>query len=124
MQKVSYRIQLIMKELRKRTIKLYQKDNGDCPVISWLESLNDSVRYRVKSRLARVSLGNLGEYKMLGDSLGELKFKFGSGYRLYFSEIDGEIILLLCGGDKSSQKKDIKLAREYLNNYLGSIDHG
>ena len=45
---------------------MYQKDNGDCPVINWLESLQDSVRYRVKSRLARVSLGNLGEYKSWG----------------------------------------------------------
>ena len=106
-----------MKEIKKRTIKLYQKDNGECPVIEWLESLDDSIRYRVKSRLARVSLGNLGEYKMLGDSLGELKFKFGSGYRVYFGEFEGEIILLLCGGDKATQKKDIKLAKEYLADY-------
>lgn len=48
-----------MKEIKKRTIKLYQKDNGECPVIQWLESLDDSIRYRVKSRLARVCLGNL-----------------------------------------------------------------
>lgn len=107
-----------MKEIKKRTIKLYQKDNGECPVIEWLESLDDSIRYRVKSRLARVSLGNLGEYKILGDSLGELKFKFGSGYRVYFGEFEGEIILLLCGGDKATQKKDIKLAKEYLADYV------
>ncbi len=107
-----------MKEIRKRTIKLYQKDNGECPVIEWLENLDDSIRYRVKSRLARVSLGNLGEYKMLGDSLGELKFKFGSGYRVYFGELEGQIVLLLCGGDKATQKKDIKLAKEYLADYV------
>lgn len=65
-----------------------------------------------------MSLGNLGEYKILGDNLGELKFKFGSGYRVYFAEFDGEIILLLCGGDKATQKKDIKLANEYLADYL------
>jgi putative addiction module killer protein len=103
-----------MKEIKRKIIKLYQKGNGECPVIHWLESLDDSIRYRIKSRFARVSLVNLGEYKMLGDSLGELKFKFGSGYRIYFGEFDGEIILLLCGGDKASQKKDIKLAKEYL----------
>lgn len=107
-----------MKETKRKTIKLYQKDNGECPVIEWLESLDDSIRYRVKSRLARVSLGNLGEYKMLEDSLGELKFKFGSGYRVYFGEFEGEIILLPCGGDKATQKKDIKLAKEYLADYV------
>ena len=107
-----------MKEIKKRTIKLYQKDNGECPVIEWLESLDDSIRYRVKSRLARASLGNLGEYKILGDGLGELKFKFGSGYRVYFGDFEGEIVLLLCGGDKATQKKDIQLAKEYLANYV------
>ncbi len=49
------------------------------------------MRYRVKLRLARIHLGNLGEYKMLGDGLGELKFNFGSGYRSYFSEFKEEI---------------------------------
>lgn len=107
-----------MKEIRRKTIKLYQKDNGECPVIQWIESLDDSIRYRIKSRFARVSLGNLGEYKMLGEGLGELKFKFGSGYRVYFGEFDGKIILLLCGGDKATQKKDIKLAKEYLADYV------
>ena len=63
-----------MKEIKRKTIKMYQTDDGECPVISWLESLDNSMRYRVKSRLARVHLGNLGEYKMLGDGLGELKF--------------------------------------------------
>ena len=113
-----------MKEIRKKTIKMYQKDDGNCPVITWLESLDDSMRYRIKSRLARVYLGNLGEYKMLGDGLGELKFKFGSGYRIYFGECEDEIILLLCAGDKSSQKRDIKLAKSYLNDYLGGNKHG
>ena len=102
---------------------MYQKDNGECPIIQWMESLDDALRLRVKSRLARVSLGNLGEYKMLGDRLGELKFKFGSGYRVYFSEFDGEIILLLCAGDKGTQKKDIKLARHYLEDYLQGDNH-
>lgn len=113
-----------MREIKRKTIKLYQKDNGECPITLWLESLDDAIRYRIKSRLARVSLGNLGEYKMLGDSLGELKFKFGSGYRIYFSEFNGKIILLLSGGDKATQQKDIKLAKEYLDDYLRGNEHG
>lgn len=113
-----------MREIQRKTITMYQADNGECPVVSWLESLDSSTRYRIKSRLARVALGNLGDYKMLGNSLGELRFKFGAGYRIYFGEINGEIILLLCGGDKGTQKKDIKIARHYLDDYLQGDNHG
>ncbi|HHW4979441.1 TPA: type II toxin-antitoxin system RelE/ParE family toxin [Legionella anisa] len=113
-----------MKEIKRKTIKIYQKDNGDCPFISWLESLDATIRYRIKSRLARVAIGNLGEYKTLGDGISELKFKFGSGYRIYYSERDDVIVLLLCAGDKKTQSKDIKLAKEYLNDYLEGENHG
>jgi putative addiction module killer protein len=113
-----------MKELKRKTIKIYQKDSGDCPFILWLESLDATIRHRIKSRLARVAIGNLGEYKILGDGVNELKFKFGSGYRIYYSELDDVIVLLLCAGDKKTQSKDIKLAKEYLNDYLGGDNHG
>lgn len=102
---------------------MYQRDDGDCPVVSWLESLDPVVRQRIKARLARVALGNLGEYKILADGVSELKFKFGSGYRLYFSEVNGALVLLLCGGDKKTQNNDIKLAKIYLNDYLRGEDH-
>ncbi|ARB93026.1 addiction module killer protein [Legionella longbeachae] len=113
-----------MKEIKRKTIKIYQKDNGDSPFISWLESLDTAMRHRIKSRLARVAIGNLGEYKLLGDGISELKFKFGSGYRIYYSELDDVIILLLSAGDKKTQSRDIKLAKEYLNNYLEGENHG
>lgn len=115
---------MIMKEHKRKTIKIYQKDNGDCPFISWLESLDSIVRHRIQSRLARVTLGNLGEYKALDDGIGELKFKFGSGYRVYYSEFEDVIVLLLCAGDKKSQNKDIKRAKEYLKDYLEGENHG
>lgn len=113
-----------MKAIKNRTIKIYKKEDGESPFVSWLESLDKMIRYRIKTRLDRVKLGNLGEYKLLGDSLGELKFVFGSGYRVYYGEVEGEIILLLSGGDKKSQTKDIKLAREYLSHYLRGKSHG
>ncbi|WP_412758177.1 type II toxin-antitoxin system RelE/ParE family toxin [Legionella bozemanae] len=113
-----------MKEIKRKTIKIYQKDNGDCPFISWLESLDAAIRHRIQSRLARVAIGNVGEYKVLGDGISELKFKFGSGYRIYYSERDDVIVLLLCAGDKKTQSKDIKLAKEYLNDYLEGENHG
>jgi putative addiction module killer protein len=60
---------------------------------------------------------------MLGEGLAELKFQFGSGCRIYFSEFKGEIILLLCTGDKGSQAKDIKIARAYLEDFLRGNNH-
>lgn len=59
----------------------------------------------------------------LSDNINELKFKFGSGYRIYYSELDDIILLLLCGGDKKTQSKDIKMAKDYLNDYLQGEDH-
>ncbi len=59
-----------------------------------------------------------------GDGINELKFKFGSGYRIYYSELDDVIVLLLCAGDKKTQSKDIKLAKEYLIDYLKGENHG
>lgn len=113
-----------MKEIKRKTIKIYQKDSGECPFISWLESLDAAIRHRIQSRLARVAVGNLGEYKVLGDGVGELKFKFGAGYRIYYSEMNDVIVLLLCAGDKKTQSKDIKLAKEYLKDYLQGENHG
>ena len=72
---VSYGIQSTMQSIKRKTIKIYQKDNGDCPFIVWLESLDPTIRHRVQSRLARVVTGNFGEYKILGDGINELKFK-------------------------------------------------
>ena len=108
-----------MPQVKRRKIEMYQRDDEDCPVVSWLESLDNMSRHRIKSRLARVAIGNLGEYKVLGDGVNELKFNFGSGYRLYYSEVQDTVVLLLCGGDKKTQVKDIKLAKEYLKDYLG-----
>ena len=113
-----------MKAIKQRMIKIYQRDNGENPVVSWMESLDSSIRYRIKSRLTRVTQGNFGDHEPLGDGLYELKFKFGSGYRIYYSEVHDEIILLLCGGDKKTQSKDIKLARTYLTDYLQEENHG
>lgn len=107
-----------MEAIKRKTIKMYQKAKDVCPFVTWLESLDATVRYRIKSRLARVALGNLGDYKNLGSGVCELKFKFGSGYRVYFSILDDVIVLLLCGGDKKTQIKDIERAKAYLKDYL------
>ena len=79
----------------------------------WFARLRDTVaKARILVRLRRMSLGNLGEYRELGDDVCELKFHFGPGYRVYYTIRNGEIVILLAGGDKSSQSRDIEKAKE------------
>ena len=85
------------------------------PAIEWLKGIDTTFRRRINSRLTRiVENGNFGDFKQLDDNISELRFNFGSGYRIYFSEIGDIIILLLCAGDKKLQSNDIKKAKEYL----------
>jgi len=75
------------------------------------------VRALIRKRLNRVRMGNLGDCRSVGDGVKELRIAFGPGYRVYFGE-DGEtIVVLLCGGDKSSQEADIRRAKEYWIDY-------
>lgn len=83
----------------------------------WFDSLKDTKgKARINARLRRVELGNFGDAEPVGDNVSELRFFFGSGYRIYFMQHGDEIIVLLAGGDKSTQSKDIdkalKLAKE------------
>ncbi len=78
----------------------------------WLKRLRDlNARAAVLKRMARVVSGNLGDYKSVGGGVLELRIDYGPGYRVYFAIQGNEIILLLIGGDKSTQKTDIKLAQ-------------
>jgi len=78
----------------------------------WFSRLRDVVaRSRILVRLRRVSLGNFGEYRELGDDVCELKFHFGPGYRVYYTIRNGELVILLAGGDKSTQSRDIAKAK-------------
>ena len=82
----------------------------------WFGKIKDSATKRkVLARLARVENGNLGDFKQLHANLFELRFFFGSGFRIYYTIRDNRIILLLVGGDKSSQKNDIQKAKNLLN---------
>ena len=77
----------------------------------WLKDLKDiRAAARVEIRIARVEAGNLGDVKFF-DGIGELRIDYGPGYRVYFVQRGKVLVILLCGGDKSSQKADIKKAR-------------
>ncbi|SFT67518.1 putative addiction module killer protein [Lishizhenia tianjinensis] len=80
----------------------------------WLRKLKDlRAKAKILFRIQKLERDeHFGECKQLGDGLHELKINYAKGYRIYFKEVDGKIILLLMGGDKSTQQKDIKKARE------------
>ena len=80
---------------------------------SWITGLKDlKMRLRIAERLRRIQeTGSLGDYKDNGDGLGELRFHFGPGYRVYFCRRGSEIVILLGGGDKGSQSRDIRAAK-------------
>jgi putative addiction module killer protein len=87
-------------------IEYYRDDNGKAPFLEWLYSLRDKVAvYRVRARIDRVELGNFGMVKSLGDGVSELKIDHGPGYRVYYAMSGKTVVLLLVGGDKSTQKK-------------------
>src|SRR5579863_218256 len=109
----------MIRVIRKKDIEIYTAKDGKKPFIEWLESLKDKQsKYRIKERLDRVALGNMGDYKSLDNGVMEMRFTFGSGYRIYYGEEGEKVILLLCGGDKSSQKKDIQKAHLFWDDYL------
>ena len=77
----------------------------------WINGLRDRVtRARIQVRVDRLVHGNPGQHRNLTDGVSELKIDIGPGYRVYYTERNGEIIILLAGGDKSSQAQDIKQA--------------
>ena len=88
--------------MRAQTTKVY---------LDWINSLNDRVgRARIQVRVDRLVHGNPGQHRALTDGVCELKIDFGPGYRVYYTERSGVVVVLLAGGDKSSQQKDIKTA--------------
>lgn len=89
-----------------KTTQIYQK---------WVLKIKDeNLKVRLASRLRRLKAGNFGDVKSVGEGVSELRIDYGQGYRIYFTKQGETIVLLLCGGDKSTQEKDIKKAKEML----------
>lgn len=107
-----------MRDVRPRIIDFYQIPNGPEPFTRWLLSIRDtSIQRRIQARLTSVRDGNLGDHRAVGGGVWELRLDFGAGYRIYFGQVDTTIVLLLCGGDKSSQQRDIERAKNYWIEY-------
>ncbi|MDR3276828.1 MAG: type II toxin-antitoxin system RelE/ParE family toxin [Treponema sp.] len=79
----------------------------------WYQKLHDiQAKARIKARIRRLSLGNRGDCKPIGNGLSELRIHYGQGYRVYFNDTGRGITILLCGGDKSTQQADIENAKK------------
>ena len=102
----------------KYEVKVYETAPGRSPFDEWINNLKDAeAQITIDLRIGRVKLGNLGKCESVGGGVYELKNYVGPGYRVYFGLIGLTVVLLLCGGDKRTQKKDIKRAQKYLQDF-------
>ncbi len=101
-----------------KTVIIYRDSADNEPFTNWLNSLRDrTTRRRILQRLLRVESGHYGDYKPVGEGVNELRLFFGPGYRIYFGEDGDTLVILLCGGDKDSQNRDIEQAQGYWQEY-------
>lgn len=107
-----------------RIIREYLTPAGENPFRAWLDSLDRPVRARIQARVMRFELDNLGDHKSVGDGVWEARLDFGPGYRVYFGQDGAVVVLLLCGGDKSTQRRDIRQAKAYWKQYSKERDDG
>ncbi len=98
-----------------KEIIYYQTTENKVPYLEWYSSLDKSLRLIVDKRLSKVERGLYGNNKRLSEELYELKFD--NGLRIYYTEKENMIVILLTGGNKSKQSKDIEVATKYLNEY-------
>jgi putative addiction module killer protein len=105
-------------EVQPREIRNYLTVDGKNIFDEWLDSLRDRrAKAKIRARLDRVEDGNLGDCKSVGEGIFEFRIDYGPGYRIYFGQEGITIIILLCGGDKSTQKQDIDKAQESWKDY-------
>lgn len=107
------------------TLNEYITANEESPYSNWLNSLKDlSGKATILSHVDRMEIGHFGDSKPVGEGVIELRIHHGPGYRVYYAREGRFIYLLLCGGNKSSQVKDIKLAKRYWKQYQEEVKHG
>ena len=101
-----------------KEIVVFRAKDGQVPFEDWLDDLNDKRAVaRVLARLARVRQGNFGDCKSVGEGVSELRVDYGPGYRVYFGQRGQRLIVLLCGGNKRTQDRDIRLAKQYWHEF-------
>jgi putative addiction module killer protein len=100
-------------------LRRYATEDGKDVFGEWLRKLKDRrARASIETRLMRVALGNFGDCKAVGSGVWELRVDVGPGYRVYYARDGKIVVLLLCGGDKRTQTRDISRSIEYWTDYL------
>ncbi|MDR1732500.1 MAG: type II toxin-antitoxin system RelE/ParE family toxin [Synergistaceae bacterium] len=108
-------------EATSKRIIFYKTPNGDVPFESWFRNIaNIRMEKAVLQRMERVLQGNYGDCESVGEGVLELRFR-AFGVRIYFKEIGGIVVLLLCAGDKKTQVQDIARAKAYWQEYNSRI---
>ena len=107
-----------MGETQPYTLEMYVTPTGRSPFQDWLRGLRDvQTRARIRVRLDRLSLGNPGDAHALSGGVWELRIDYGPGYRVYYAQSGPTTLLVLCGGEKTTQAADIRQAQRYWDDY-------
>lgn len=100
--------------MNRKLIRIYKSETGSRPFEKWLKTVKClKTRGKIRYRIDKLEMGYYGDCKTLSNGLKELRFNFGPGYRVYFAEVDEIIIVLLFGGKKDTQSRDINLVKKY-----------
>ena len=101
-----------------REIFVFETRDGRVPFREWMNLVKGQPVYeKVVARLERIEEGNFGEHRSVGEGVSELVINFGPGYRVYYGLDGADIVILLVGGSKATQQKDIDAAKQYWRQY-------
>ncbi len=105
-------------DVKEQDVREYLKLDGSNPFQEWLSKLKDvQTRARIRVRLNRIRMGNFGDCRPVGEGVHEFRIPFGPGFRVYFGNDGPTVVILLCGGEKKSQPRDIETAKKYWQDY-------
>jgi putative addiction module killer protein len=111
-------------DAHERRVRIYRTRDGGVPYLDWFDALRDRrAKQKIGARIGRLRLGNFGHARSVGEGVFELKIDFGPGYRVYLGQDGVELVILLCGGDKSTQNADIKQAKAAWASYRKEKGH-
>lgn len=109
-------------------IELYEAEDGTCPFQKWFDGLNTQAALKIRTALARIETGNLSNVKSVAKGVLECRINFGPGYRVYFGRDGDTLVILLTGGSKSRQQKEVERAWSLWTSYKkrkkGGANHG
>jgi putative addiction module killer protein len=103
---------------------IYVTEAGKAPFDDWFDKLDTIAALKVRTALARIETGNLGDVKPVGQGVSERRITFGQGYRVYFGQDGDKLVILLCGGTKKRQSKDIEQAKTFWDDYKSRKQKG